>query len=192
MINKALQFTKNVLDQHLKNRFALDESKVVLNNLIEGNGTLPLINQNKIVLSLINIEKETNKRFYGRNQKLATGNFSDVNPMDRYNLDLLVSSNFDDYGETLSYLNAVILFLQAYNTLDAGLSSAMPAGLGRLEFEIEKISYHDMHSLWTAMGAKYQPSVIYKVRLITMQANETLGFSTGISKIANQLELNAD
>lgn len=192
MINKALQFTKNVLDQFLKNRFALDENKVVLNNLIESNGNLPLVNQNKIVLSLINIEKETNKPFYGRNQRLGNGNFSDVNPMDRYNLDLLVSSNFDDYGETLSYLNAVILFLQAYNTLDASFSSAIPAGLNKLEFEIEKISYHEMHSLWTAMGAKYQPSVIYKIRLVTMQANETLGFVPGITQTSNKAKLNAN
>lgn len=192
MINKALQFTKNILDQFLRNRFALDEDKVILNYLIESSGSLPLANQNKIVLSLINIEKETNKPFYGRNQKLENGNYAEVNPTDLYNLFLLISSNFDNYSETLSYLNAVILFLQANNTLNEKLSSAFPENLKKLEFEIEKISYHDMHSLWTAMGAKYQPSVIYKIRLIALQSNEVLGFTTGISQISNQSKLNAN
>jgi hypothetical protein len=43
-----------------------------------------------------------------------------------------------------------------------------------------------MHSLWTAMGAKYQPSVIYKVRLITIQGNEAEGFVPAISQVATE------
>ena len=63
---KALEYYQNLLsinpsstdeelDQYLRNKFGLDERKVVLNNLIDGNGSLPLINQNKVVISLINI-----------------------------------------------------------------------------------------------------------------------------------------
>lgn len=185
MISKALQFTNDVLNQFLKNRFSLDESKVVLNNLIEGNGSIPQVNQNKIVLSLINIEKETARPFNVRNNVMVSGNYADINPAERYNLDLLVSANFDDYTEALRFLSAVMLFFQAHNTIDAGTSSAIPAGLTKLEFEIEKISYHQMQSLWTAMGAKYQPSVIYKMRLINLQANETGAFVPQIAKISN-------
>lgn len=185
MINKALQFTNDVLDQFLRNRFGLDENKVLLNNLIEANGTLPQINQNKVVISLINIEKETIKPFYVRNQKLENGNYAHVNPSERYNLDILISSNFDDYNETLKFLNAVILFFQANAVLDGASFSRIPRGLNKLEFEIEKISYHQMQSLWTAMGAKYQPSVIYKMRLVTLQANEADGYIPAVSKLSN-------
>ncbi|WP_158992480.1 DUF4255 domain-containing protein [Mucilaginibacter sp. L196] len=176
MIAQAMQFMNSSLDQFLRNRFGLDESKVVLNNLIESNGSIPTINQNKLVISLINVEKETNKAFYNHNRKLTNGNFSDVSPSERYNLIVLVSSNFDDYSETLKFLNAAILYFQANTVLDAQTSSNIPAGLHKLEFEVEKISYHQMQGLWTAMGAKYQPSIIYKMRLITIQANETEGF----------------
>ena len=186
MIDKALLFTNEVLDQFLRNRFSLDESKVVLNNLIEANGSLPQINQNKIVISLINIERETAKPFYVRNQKLADGNYSDISPSERYNLDLLISSNFDDYGETLRFLNAVITFFQVNTSIDAGTFSNIPADLTKLEFDIEKISYHQMQSLWTAMGAKYQPSVIYKLRLVTIQANEPEGFTASVLKTSNR------
>ena len=186
MINKALQFTSDVLDQFLKNRFALDESKVILNNLIESNGSVPQINQNKIVISLINIEKETAKPFYSRSQKISNGNYSDINPAERFNLDVLISSNFDDYNETLRFLNAAIVFFQVNNVLDASVSSNIPAGLNKLEFEVERITYHQMQSLWTAMGAKYQPSIIYKMRLITIQGGETEGFTAGISGVQNK------
>ncbi|NTE05715.1 DUF4255 domain-containing protein [Agrobacterium tumefaciens] len=172
MINEALQFTNNVLNQFLKNRFNLDDSRVVLNNLIESNGAIPERNQNKIVISLINIERETTKPFYNRNQQLLSGNYGTVNPEERYNLDILISSNFDDYAETLKFLNEVILFFQLNNSLDASVSSLIPSGIHKLDFEIEKMTYHQMQSLWTAMGAKYQPSVIYKMKLITLQGNE--------------------
>lgn len=185
MLSQALQFTNDILDQFLKNQFGLDERKVVLNNLIEANGSVPQINQNKVVISLINIEKETARPFYNRSQKLAEGNYADINPSERYNLDLLISANFDDYGETLRFLNAVILFFQINNSPDARSFSTIPDGLVKLEFEIEKISYHQMQNLWTSMGAKYQPSVIYKLRLITIQGNVSEGFMPAISKISN-------
>ena len=185
MISKALQFTNDVLNQFLKNRFSLDENKVVLNNLIEGNGALPQINQNKIVLSLINIEKETARPFNIRNNKLVNGNYAEMSPTERYNLDMLVSANFDDYTEALRFLSAVMLFFQVHNTIDAGTSSIIPVGLTKLEFEIEKITYHQMQSLWTAMGAKYQPSVIYKMRLINIQGSEPAGFVPQITNLLN-------
>jgi hypothetical protein len=185
MISKALQFTGDVLNQFLRNRFGLDESKVLLNGLIEANGAVPLANQNKIVISLINIEKETAKPFYERNKKLAGGEYSAVNPAERYNLDILISASFDEYTEALKFLNASIVFFQANTAVEAHSFPGMPSGLTKLEFDIEKITYHQMQSLWTAMGAKYQPSVIYKMRLVTIQADETQGFTPAISKTAN-------
>ncbi|MEO6176909.1 MAG: DUF4255 domain-containing protein [Flavobacterium circumlabens] len=172
MIHQSLLFTNKLLGQFLKNRFGLDEEKIVLNYLIDTNGAFPKANQNKVVLSLINVEKETNQPFYIKNKRLENGNYSSFNPVEKYNLDILISSNFDDYTESLKFLDAIMYFFQINNYLDASSSSSIPDGITRLEFEYEKISYHQMHSLWTAMGAKYQPSIIYKMKLIKVQANE--------------------
>lgn len=185
MINQALQFTCDTLDQFLRNRFGLDDKTVLLNNLIESNGSIPQANQNKIVISLINIEKETLKAFYSRSQQLKGGSYQDINPSERYNLILLLSSNFDNYNETLRFLNEVIVFFQVNNVLDAAAYSTIPPGLQKLEFEVEKITYHQMQGLWTAMGAKYQPSVIYKMRLVTIQGAQPEGFIQPVSSTAN-------
>jgi hypothetical protein len=187
MIYKSLQFTNKLLGQFLKNRFKLDEEKTVLNNLVDPDGSIPRMNQNKVVLSLINIEKETNQPFYIQNKKLENGNYSNFNPVERYNLDILISSNFDDYIESLKFLDAVIYFFQINNYLDASSSSSIPEGLTKLEFEYEKNSYHQMHSLWTAMGAKYQPSVIYKMKLVKVQANETVEIIPAITNTNNNV-----
>jgi hypothetical protein len=184
MLMNALQFTTNILDQYVKNKYHLDESKVILNNIIDNSGSIPTENQNKIVLSLINIEQETAQPFYVRTQKLNNG-YTNTNPPQRFNLDLLLTSNFDDYSETLKFLNTVIQFFQSNIVVDATRFSNIPKGINKLEFEIEKLNYNQMHSLWTAMGAKYQPSVVYKTRLLTIQSDESDGFIPEINQTSN-------
>lgn len=188
MLMQSLQFTTKVLDQYIKNMYQLDESKVVLNNVIDNNGSIPSKNENKVVISLINIEQETLQPFYVRNQKLANGNYGDLNPTQRFNLNLLITSNFDDYNESLKFLNTVIQFFQTYVVLDATNFSNIPQGLNKLEFEIEKLNYNQMHNLWTAMGAKYQPSIVYKTRLITIQSFDNESFTTSINETNNNLQ----
>ena len=186
MIQKALEYIHDSLDQYLINKFGLDESKMLLNSIIESDGTVPLKNKNKVILSLINIEKETLKPFYVRNHKLKDGSFSDINPAERFNLELLVTSNFDDYRETLKFLDAILLFFQAHPSLSANSFSRIPKGIKKLELELEQVTYNQMHSLWTAMGAKYQPSVIYKTRLVSIQADEIEGFDPAVEQISNE------
>lgn len=187
MITKALEFTCEVLDQFLKNRFALDESRVLLNNLMDIQGNIPLANQNKLVISLINIEKESARPFYIRQEKNTNGSYSDVQLSARFNLDLLFSANFDDYKESLKFLDAVIYFLQVYPVLNAASFSSIPPGLGKLEFDVEKITYHQMQGLWTSMGAKYQPSVIYKMRMISINGDEIQGITPSVKQEGHEV-----
>ncbi|MCG8574696.1 MAG: DUF4255 domain-containing protein [Flavobacteriales bacterium] len=185
MIDTVLQFTANSLDQFVRNQFGLNESKVLINNLIEADGSVPKPNQNKLVISMINIAQETNRQFYVRNQRLSDGSFSNVRRPERYNIDLLVSSSFDDYTETLKFLNSGIQFFQINPVVNSSSYSNLPEGIDRLEFEVEKISYFEMHNLWSAMGAKYVPSVIYKMRLITIESENTQGFVAPVTNQSN-------
>jgi hypothetical protein len=188
MINDALQFATGVLDQFLKRQFSLDESGLVLNRVVEQDGSVPAINQNKLVLSLINIDNETNRPYYVRNETLPDGRYSNVSLSERFNLYLLFSSNFADYAEGLKFLNAAILFFQVHTYLDAATYPQMPEGLTKIEFDIEKLTYHQMHSLWTSMGAKYLPSVIYRMRLITIKGNDVTGFTPAIKGTTNSVK----
>ncbi|MCX6318972.1 MAG: DUF4255 domain-containing protein [Bacteroidetes bacterium] len=185
MINDSLQFATAVLDQFLKRQFSLDESGVVLNRVVEQDGSVPASNQNKLVLSLINIDNETNRPYYTRNETLPDGNYSDISLSERFNLYLLFSANFDDYAEGLKFLNAAILFFQVHTFLDVKTYPQMPAGFSKIEFDIEKLTYHQMHSLWTSMGAKYLPSVIYRMRLITIKGNDVTGFTPAVTGTIN-------
>lgn len=187
MLEKVLQFTQSVLDQFLRAKFGLTDAAVVINNVINADGSLPTKNQNKIVISVLNIEQENNKQFYGRTTQLSNGSYSDSSPFDRYNLDVLFSSNFEDYNETLKFLNGTLEFFQANFTINRGSYASLPKGVNRLDYDMEQISYHQMHSLWSAMGAKYQPSIIYKMRLITIQANEVITILPEVNNVNNSV-----
>ena len=189
MIQEALQYTKTIFNQFVKNKFKLDEEIVLVNKLVDQNGVSPLENKNKIIVSIIHIEQETVKQFYNRKQKTANGSYINQNPAQRYNIYILVSPNFDNYNETLKFLTTTIQFFQVNEVLDARTTATIPAGLEKLEFDIQKgEGYMQMQNLWTALGAKYQPSVIYNMKLVTVATDEIEGFNKQVSTISNQVQ----
>ncbi|MBC8754351.1 DUF4255 domain-containing protein [Kordia sp. YSTF-M3] len=189
MIEKALQFTGKALNQFVKKKFGLDEDVVMINPIIDQSGSVPKENQNKIIISLIHIEQDTTKQFYKRNQQLTTGNYTRTPQSYRYNLFTLITPNFENYSEALKFLDASIQFFQINEMIDATRNAEIPTELGKLEYEFQKgENYMQMQNLWTALGAKYQPSVIYKMKLVTIVSDEIEGFDAGI----NQISTNTD
>ncbi|WP_353778487.1 Pvc16 family protein [Winogradskyella sp. 3972H.M.0a.05] len=172
MIQESIEFSAELLNQFLKNKFSSPEGKVIINNIIQSDGSLSSKNRNKVVISLINVSKETQKNFYNKPDN-PVGDQPTIAPIERYNVDILVTSSFDRYRESLKFLNASILFFQINPVISVSSNSDIPEGIDRLDFQLEHISYFEMHSLWSAMGAKYQPSVIYKVRLLTSNRDNT-------------------
>ena len=188
MINKALIFVKQSLDQYLRNGFGLNESMVILNSLVSSNEEkMPGINQNKMVISLINIEQETLQPFNTRYKNINVGNYSEVNQEVRFNLDVLFTANFDDYEESLKFLTATVSYFQGNSSLTSATSTNIPEGISKLNLDIETLTYHETHSLWSAMGAKYQPSIIYKLRLVTVQSGEIKQLGKTVSNISQSV-----
>ena len=173
MINKALVFVKNTLDQYLRSAFGLNEAAVILNTLVSSNDDkMPDANENKMVVSLINLEQETLQSFNTRYKSIKAGGYSEVNQEVRFDLDVLFTANFDDYEEALKFLTATVSFFQGNSSLTSSTSSGISEGILKIDLDIKTLTYHETHSLWSAMGAKYQPSIIYKLRLITDQSGE--------------------
>lgn len=185
MIEKAFQFTAKTLNQYIKNKFVLDDNPVIINRIIEQDGKIPVKNQNHIVLSLIHVEEETTKQFYNRTASVPDGNYVKKPVSNRYNLFMLVTPNFDDYNEALKFLSVTMQFFQTNELIDVTKYANIPPEIGRLEFEFQKgDGYMQMQNLWTALGAKYQPSIIYKIRMITIASDEIEGFETKIDDIS--------
>lgn len=184
MLDHTLLFIRNLLDAHLCRRLGIDHSIVSLNHLGSNDPALLLKNQNQLVITLVGLEYETSKRFYNTpsNQLIRK------NPPICFNLKLLVAANFDDYIETLKVLSETILFFQASAALQASEYPDMPVGLTALQFEVENASESKEFDLWSALGAKYIPSLLYKVRHITMDASQISGLSTSTDTISVEVD----
>ena len=174
MIGVSLEYIRKVLDQGLMTHFGMEASVVVLNNLVDMNGNSPQKNQNKLVVTLVNLEYEINKQFYG-GQRQDAAQISRTNPAVCFNLDILVSANFDEYSEALKFLTATIGFFQENLSFTRANHPALPQGISALQFEIENSPSGKTHNLWTALGAKYLPSMIYKIRHVSVLSGQIKG-----------------
>ena len=136
-----------------------------------------------MVITLINLDYETNKGYSGNRYRVRDNGFATRQPDTLFNVDLLFTASFDDYEEALKFLNATIAFFQATPTFNVKVTPSIPEGIKTLNFEIENTSFFETHNLWSAMGAKYQPSIIYKVRHVVVQSDQLQGTTPAIQEI---------
>lgn len=182
MIDSALIFIKNIFNQHLINSFQLDNDAVILNNLTDPDGNVAKENQNKIVLTLINLQHETAKQYYGGQKRVSDAFNGYVQPDVHFNLDLLITAHFDNYDEALKFLTAIISYIHANCSLNRKNHPTLPEGITALNFEIENSPYEKTHNLWSALGIKYQPSIIYKIRHVTVSSDQIQSISSTVQE----------
>lgn len=173
MIDEALQYLVAEINQNFRSRFGLNENVVVLSGLVNIDGTPALQQDNKVVLTLLNVEQEkvigTQGNYLGAGDKT-----SKTSPSVYVNLYLLFSGYFPggNYAEALKFISGVIAFFQSRNAFSRADSSGMPDGIEKLILELQKFSYQDLSHIWGMLGSKHMPSVGYKLRMLTI--NEQL------------------
>lgn len=187
MIDVALIYVRQVLDHYLSAQSGVQSGGVLLNGLSNSDSVRLEQNRNKVVVTLVNLEYESNRQFYG-GQRRDGDTINRVNPAVFFNLDVLVSANFDDYVESLKQLTWVVTFFQENLSLDRINSPSLPEGLTALKFEIENSPSSKTHELWTALGIGYLPSVLYKIRHVSIQAGQVKGTSQTIRSVTGSVQ----
>jgi hypothetical protein len=190
MIDKALFFIEEKLNSYFRNR--LDEDKVVLSNMIGPDGHMELQEQNKIIFSLIGIEKETiakSQEFY---RKSSSGDSLHRNPPLYLNLYVIFAAYFssNNYKESLKTISMVISFFQSNNVFTAQKSPEMDSGLEMLVFDMLEQNQHDRTHMWSMIGGKYMPSVVYKVRMLTFASDAAEKVVPSINNSVNKTSRN--
>ena len=169
MIDTALTYIRDLLNEHFRNEFSISENKVVLSNIIKNDGSAAQNVEGKIVFFLVSLDEEsTLKNSVGRTPGNNGGSFAVKTPPLHLNLQLLFCSNFDSnvYTEGLSYLSSLIRYFHANKIISLDHLNNSTQKPGRLSFELCKLDYDQLSHLWSAVGGKLMPSVIYKVGMI--------------------------
>ncbi len=183
MIRTALEFLSNELNLYFKRKDPGNFGNVdcvVLSNLMKPDGTfaLPVDQGNdnfKVIITLINLEEDRVKDSQLYYQKV-NDKIQVVNPPVNINMCLLFSVFANNYPTALRLLSYVISFFQSNSVFDSGSYPQMNANVDanktwqkvdKLLATLYPISFEQQNNLWAALGAKYMPSVIYKIRTIS-------------------------
>ena len=193
MIKTALEFLTEEINTYLKLKNDLPGDRIFLTNVADEQGGWA-IKKDTLGLSLINIEEE---RVF-KEQRSAyineLGKTEHMNPELKLNLYVLVSANFTDddntntsqYKEGLKQVSRVMSFFQGKNVFtpenSPQLHTADP-NIKKLVVELYSYSFEQQYNFWSVIGAKYLPSVLYRVRMITLQEKNTIGQYPQISSI---------
>lgn len=171
MIYEALSCLAEEINEFFRIRLKISEEKVTLSAIVNQDGTIAIQGENKVLITLINIEKET----IGKSNSGIGGSAVLINKSSALTINLYVmfSAYFTNgnYPEALRFISFIIAFFQQNSVFTRVNTPRMDKEIEKLVFEMASISPEQLNNIWGSLGAKYMPSVIYKVRMLTYDSN---------------------
>jgi len=163
MIDLVVKVVASELNEFFRLKFGIKEDRVIISNLVNQDGSPSVKDDNRLILSLVLIQEE--KIVNNINQTYSKPVY--------LNVFLLFSASFNEKLnlDALKFLTAVISFFQNKHTFNKQNTSNLGNGIDKLTFEIFNQSIQEQSNLWSTLGAKYMPSILYKVRILKIDEN---------------------
>ena len=189
MVDKSLEFIKNELNKYLRQRFELIEDKVQLSTILKQDGKSdPELRENSISIMLINVEEETAMQSTTKYLDNDPLQISVINPGINLNLSLLFVVNNTHYSEALVFITSIIGFFQSKNVFSKENSPEFDIeGIEKLKIKFVSQTMEQQNHMWGMLGAKYMPSLLYKIRLLHIQEDKIAYRISKISEINREL-----
>ncbi|MCW3090715.1 MAG: hypothetical protein JWP81_1784 [Ferruginibacter sp.] len=184
MIRTALEFIKKELDAYMADR-EQDPAQYSAGHIVDlkpvalPNGTINITDTTHITLMLAGVEEE--RRVGKRPFYMPTDDkqFLKLNPPIELNLFMLFAAHNSHYETALRDLSDVVAFFQANSIFDDKSFPALNASVAdpvnkpwqlieRLSFALHTLSFEQQNNLWSMLGTKYIPNVLYRVNMLTM------------------------
>jgi len=186
MIYEAINFISEEMNEFFRNKLKVNEDKVIISSIVDQSGAVAIQGENKIVITLTNIEKEISVK----SGNIAGGQSISKPPLVNINLYLLFSAYFtgNNYAEALRFISFVIAYFQSHNAFTRSSSSGLDPKIDKLIMEMADVSTEQLNNIWGTIGAKYMPSVLYKMRMLTFDdsiISEIRPVISGIDNYAN-------
>jgi hypothetical protein len=179
MIDAALSHIASQLNQFLKRSYDSAEDMAVMSNILEQDGTLAAGINNKLVVMLVNVTKETSParppQFSGADKTV------NAPPPLFMNLYVMVAAHFGNYAESLKFLSNAVSFFQRQPVFDRQSTPDLDKRIDKLVLDIENLNTQDLSSLWGILSGKYLPSVLYRVRMVCFDTNDIVNLDSPIT-----------
>jgi hypothetical protein len=170
MLDTALKFLKDELNTYLLTQTGSD-AVVEMGKLVDEAGKYPQEIYNKLCASIINIEEERTFKSQLPEHIYTNGQHIVLEPELKINLYVIFAANFDFklYDQALKYLSYVLAYFQSHPSFTSVEYPALDPRIEKLTVELQSLNYEQLNQIWAFIGGKQLPSVIYKVRLVSLQ-----------------------
>jgi len=93
-----------------------------------------------------------------------------------------------NYQEGLKFISQTIGYFQGQSVFDQQNSPGLDRNINKLVMDIYNLDITDLSNLWGVLSGKYLPSVLYKVRLVTVDANAVRSQTAAVSKPGTKID----
>lgn len=177
MINETLKFLADEVNKYLSLKLGLNtDPLLVIGNVakaFDGDtpGTKGLVN--KAILSLVNVEEDRIAKQQENFTKTETGVIY-KNPPVYLNIYVLFAVNRNEYDDSLKLLAHIIQFFQYQHVFNPISHPALDSKIKKLIIDLYSLNFEQVNHLWSTLGGKYMPSVLYKIRQLTIDEDAVI------------------
>lgn len=188
MIHESLKFLAEELNIYLNTKLpnpTLTQPRLVVSNIAAANDSNASVDpkiDDRVVLTLVNVEEDK----VAKQQEHYTKTDSTTlykNPPLYLNFYILFAMNRTSYSDGLRLLGHVIQFFQHQFVFTPISHPGLDSKIQRLVVDLHNMSFEQTNHLWSILGGKYFPSVMYKVRQVTMNEDAVISESGLIKEI---------
>lgn len=171
MIFKALDFLQKQLSGYMGQAMgpSATGSWIELSRLVNKDGDFDF--DSPLGFALINVEEE---RIF-KSQERVRSSADEVTyysaPDIKLNLHVMIVAKAEKgkYDTALKALSNVATFFQARRSFDKERYPSLESPVEKLVVELESLDYESQSYLWSSLGGKLSPSLVYRVRLLKVQ-----------------------
>lgn len=172
MIDTALAQIATSLNQSLRRGFGVSDDLVAVSSLLDQDGGVAAQAAGKLSVFVVNIERDTLPLAVAR---AATGTRVGLAPPPVcLNLMVMFAAHFTgaNYPEALKLISGTVAFFQSRPLFDHHNTPDLDPRIDRLALDIENLGFGDLGNVWGMLGGKYVPSVLYRVRMVSIDAGQ--------------------
>ncbi|MEW5288371.1 MULTISPECIES: DUF4255 domain-containing protein [Erwinia] len=176
MLALCLDYLKERMNQSVKSVFDLADDLVIVSPPADLDGSKSPERQNKILIFINNIEKDTFSKSY-RPEFNHTNNRKAVSSQPLFiTMTVTVAANFstNHYSDGLKVLSHFLAFFNRHNSFNRQNSPDLPENIEQINMEMESIPGEQLNHLWGIFGSHYLPSCIYRVRALIPDSESVL------------------
>lgn len=192
MINKALTFVEEQANLYMTGLLGPSTQKYVslgnIANIVDSGDTNGNSNTFGVFITLVNIEEDR----ISKNPDGVFRNGDQVmrsNPPVLLNLYVLLTAYASLYTTALSRISSIIKCFQSTNYFTQATHPSLDPAIQKIHLELYTMNFEQVNHLWSTLGGKYHPSVLYKIRMIAIQDEENQAGQGLITEIQKRSEV---